>query len=269
MTRPTSPISWIRATLAAALCAVGVAAQASVLILGAPQSAAGLSDIQQKIEATGLIGGTVDVFNVGSGTPTLAMLRAYDSVMVFSDAPYANAVTLGDVLANYVDAGGGVVEAAFSHFSAPLRGLSGRFVSQNYDVFNISTNQPSCGSLGVVSMPGSALMVGVHSFDGGPAGTCNKVTLKANTQLVASWTNNQPLLAYRLDHNAPVIGLNMYPVSGDAVNGLWDVTTDGAVLMANALSFVARVNGVPEPGSLALIAIAALAAGAATRRRRA
>src|SRR4029078_2828712 len=51
----------------------------------------------------------VELFNAGAGggsTPTLARLLAYSLVVVHNNADYANAVALGDVLADYQDAGG-------------------------------------------------------------------------------------------------------------------------------------------------------------------
>ncbi|SFS00707.1 PEP-CTERM protein-sorting domain-containing protein [Mitsuaria sp. PDC51] len=259
----------LRASLAAAaLCALGGAAQASVLILGATGQPGGLTDVQSKIAATGVVSGTVDVFNANTGTPTLALLKSYDAVLVFNDTfnkPFASATQLGNVLADYVDAGGGVVEAGLSHATIPFGGLTGRFVTGGYDVFNANNNQNSCGSLGRVADPQSPLMRDIDSFSGGLSALCYRVTPKAGASVVAYWTNDKPLLGYRTDHKGIVVGLNMFPVSGDVQAGLWDSSTDGARLMANSLAFAA--GELPEPGSLALLGIAAVAAGVAGRRR--
>lgn len=249
---------------AAALCAAG-AAQASVLILGAPAQAGALADVQSKVAATGVVSGVVDVFNVATGTPTLAKLQEYSAVLVFSDAKYLNASSLGNILADYVDAGGGVVEAGLSHATVGLRGLSGRFVTGNYDVFNSSTSQNTCGSLGAIADAGNPMLQGVDSFSGGDSAICYRITAKTGATNVAYWTNGVPLLGYRADHNGIVVGLNMNPVSGDVFGGLWDTHTDGALLIANSLAFAA--GELPEPGSLALLGIAAAAAGLASRRR--
>ncbi|HEY1395444.1 PEP-CTERM sorting domain-containing protein [Roseateles sp.] len=259
----------LRTTLAAAaLCATAAAAQASVLILGAPVQAGGLADVQSKIAATGVVSGVVDVFNVATGTPTLAMLTAYDAVLVYNESatvPFASALQLGNVLADYVDLGGGVVEAGLSHATSGFKGMQGRFVSANYDVFNTSNNQNSCGGLGQVVRSDSPLMRDITSFNGGASALCYRLTAKAGAEIVADWSNGQALAGYRMDHNGVVVGLNMFPTSSDVAPGGWNPSSDGALLMANSLAFAA--GELPEPGSLALLGIAALAAGVAGRRR--
>ncbi|HET9300326.1 MAG TPA: choice-of-anchor D domain-containing protein, partial [Candidatus Polarisedimenticolaceae bacterium] len=51
----------------------------------------------------------VDVFDARAGTPTLDQLRPYRAVLLADEIPFASPVALGNVLADYVDAGGGVV----------------------------------------------------------------------------------------------------------------------------------------------------------------
>ncbi|OWQ45724.1 hypothetical protein CDL60_17800 [Roseateles noduli] len=264
---PLLPV--LRSVLAAtALCATALAAQASVLILGATGNVGGLADVQSKIAATGILSGTVDVFNAHAGTPTLALLQSYDAVLVFNDTfgtNFASATLLGNVLADYIDAGGGVVEAGLSHATATFGGMQGRYVTGNYDVFNTNNNQNSCGGLGQVVRADSPLMRDIINFNGGASALCYRLTAKAGAEIVADWSNGQALAGYRVDHKGVVVGLNMFPVSGDAMSGGWSPSTNGALLMANSLAFAA--GELPEPGSLALLGVAALAAGVAGRRR--
>ena len=46
-------------------------------------------------------------------TPTLADLLPYDGVLTWSNASFQDSIALGDVMADYVDAGGAVVVAVF------------------------------------------------------------------------------------------------------------------------------------------------------------
>lgn len=72
------------------------------------------------------------------------------------------------------------------------------------------------------------------------------------TTLVAHWSDGQPLVGAR---DGPVggriVGLNFYPPSSDARGDFWDLTTDGARLMANALLYVASAFAAPPTFSIA------------------
>lgn len=52
-------------------------------------------------------------YGVQSGTPSLAFLEQYDSVLFWSNYYPSDASALGNLLADYVDAGGHVVRATF------------------------------------------------------------------------------------------------------------------------------------------------------------
>jgi hypothetical protein len=81
--------------------------------------------------------GQVDVFNGQAGTPTLDQLQNYDVVVPFSNEHFASATGLGDVLADYQDAGGTVVAFAFDWYSSWA--IGGRWVSGGYSPFNSSS----------------------------------------------------------------------------------------------------------------------------------
>lgn len=67
---------------------------------------------EAELEARGFT--AVDLFNLQGGTPTLAQLTPYDAVLVYTNNPPADPVAAGNVLADYVDAGGGVVLATYA-----------------------------------------------------------------------------------------------------------------------------------------------------------
>ena len=80
--------------------------------------------------------GTVDFFECSAGVPTLAYLSAYDVVVVMSNAYFYDAVQTGNVLADYVDGGGKVIEAVASFATGAGWELAGRFVTGDYEPFN-------------------------------------------------------------------------------------------------------------------------------------
>ncbi|HUJ43334.1 MAG TPA: hypothetical protein VLW52_06985, partial [Opitutaceae bacterium] len=99
----------------ACLMTMAVTVRAQFLILGAPSSSSWNTDLQSTLTATHLLSGGVSVMNVNTSTPTLSTLLNYKAVLVFSDSGgFQDPTTLGNVLASYVNAGGGVVEATFA-----------------------------------------------------------------------------------------------------------------------------------------------------------
>src|SRR5206468_758837 len=90
-------------------------AVAAVAVFGAPGGDSWNEDVRMKISASAVFG-DVEAFLVKSGhpVPTLQNLEAYGAVLVYSDASFNDSQALGNVLADYVDGGGGVVLATFA-----------------------------------------------------------------------------------------------------------------------------------------------------------
>jgi hypothetical protein len=180
--------------------------------------------------------------------------------MVWSSQAFANPAGLGTALADYVDRGGGVVQATFAFcanncFSNPPPpgppgatglGLDGRWQTGGYLAFMESPQYfQRLGGPVYMLVPNPAFLThpildGVSSVDGGTSAWHNASTPTAGTSLIAAWSpTGRPFVGAR---NGPlagrIVGLNMYPPSNDAVLGGWNPATDGARLMANALLFV-------------------------------
>ncbi|MDQ1254643.1 MAG: hypothetical protein QG646_3913 [Euryarchaeota archaeon] len=79
------------------------AAQTKVLLVAA-EDGTNLNTIQTGLQSFQDLS-TVDFFDARYGTPTLAELQGYNSVLVWSDYNFADRNALGDVLADYVDGG--------------------------------------------------------------------------------------------------------------------------------------------------------------------
>jgi len=89
----------------------------------------------------------------------------------------------------------------------------------------------------VTDIPESPILKGVNSFSGGSESWYDDVYLINSATLVAHWDNGVPLIATLEFGDARVVGLNFYPVSGDMRDGFWDSSTDGALIMGNALAW--------------------------------
>ena len=78
-----------------------------------------------------LTGATVDYFDARVATPTATLLAGYQAVFTWPDYPYQDPCAFGDVLADFVDAGGRVVLGAFSTFTLG-NSLDGRIMGSSY-----------------------------------------------------------------------------------------------------------------------------------------
>jgi hypothetical protein len=74
-------------------------------------------------------GMTVDYYDSRAGTPTLAELAPYMAVFTWVNYPYSDTVAMGDVLADYVDAGGIVILGQWCVDTGQLNDLEGRIMT--------------------------------------------------------------------------------------------------------------------------------------------
>ncbi len=162
----------------------------------------------------------VDLFDAQAGTPTLAQLQQYNIVVPYSDNPFLDGATLGNNLADYVDAGGIVVQYGFSHYGpGQPYGVNGRWLTGNYNPYNYSTNlQPNAFSLGTHNA-GHPLMAGVTMLNSNFA---NIVTLAAGATEVAQNNLGNSLVAYRpVSGGHTTVGVTAYVGSDAAQSGDW------------------------------------------------
>ncbi len=193
-------------------------------------------DVADKIKGTGKFPGNIDLFNTATGTPTPEQLAEYAVVMTFTDARSQNADLLGDRLADFVDAGGGVVQAVFSwHTAIPL---GGRWRSGGYSPLTYASQAQGVPlTIGTRYEPDHPVLDDVATFNGGSASYHNTGTYAPGAIKIADWSNGKPLVAEMPGENGCIIGLNFYPPSGSVRGDLWDINTDGAHLLANAVVY--------------------------------
>jgi hypothetical protein len=202
------------------------------------------ADVKAKLDGTGAFT-KVDLFDAISKTPTADELAAYEAVLTYSYNSYANSTALGDLLADYWDAGGRVVIAACANEKEPF-GLTGRWLSGGYHLFNLTgemTEKVENGPLAKVK-PDSPLLVGVENLTAENGFRVPDEPVSGAVVVARGGTSGDPLIVQGEKDGRNLVALNFYPPSATAYststsspynNYLW--VGDGAAIMRNALLF--------------------------------
>jgi Stigma-specific protein, Stig1 len=207
--------------------------------------AASTFDLQTKLTATGAFS-QVDFVDVNSTTPTLAAMKAYDAVVVYTYFSVTQA--FGDNLAGYFEAGGGVVLCDYESQEIGTYALKGRFATD----YTLSTQTAKAAflstkvTLGALLEPTSPLLNGVTTFGIQSTSPYHLPTAqfnKPNTFIVAQYSDMSPAVVrgtVTTPGGAPrnLVEINSFGMSsnGNSTYG-WDAITDGAKLFRNALLF--------------------------------
>ncbi|MCB0597479.1 MAG: HYR domain-containing protein [Lewinellaceae bacterium] len=205
-----------------------------------------MADIQSKLISDPRFS-TVDVHDITLlGVPTLAQLQNYDAVLAFVDGANPPAA-YGTVLKDYADAGGAIVNMASSNIinNVANYALSGTWPGSPYPLITTGGSASGTATLGTVYDAAHPTMQGVASFNGGTfSGRNNTNTLIGGATRIADWSDGNPLVVVGEGlgpNSVRRAALNFYPPSSDVFAGLlWNSSTDGALLMANALYWVAN-----------------------------
>lgn len=198
--------------------------------------------ICNKLRAAGLP--HVDGIFAQKRIPTLEELQKYCGVLVYSynSSAFLDGSLMGDLLADYVDNGGGVVVTVFTNCNNLRNGfLKGRFLEGNYHPILPARQHDTNGkrplSLGRVHDPVHPIMAQVKNIDGGKSSFFCPGAVQPGAKLVSDWSNGVPLVVDLAKNKGTVVGLNFFPPSCDTGDPrFWNANSDGAILMANALA---------------------------------
>lgn len=176
-------------------------------------------------------------FSALTSTPALTTLMDYDAVLAFTYYTPADATALGNVLSEYANIGHRVVIAThgFEHGGSWNTGIYGQIYTGNYMPFTTSPDSLNDGPkvLGA-DLPASPVLVGVKTFVGPATSPRQVVDVAPGATLVAHWVDSAltPLVATK----GNIVGLNFLPVSDTFPLYGYDADSDGAILIANALT---------------------------------
>lgn len=179
----------------------------------------------------------VGMFDAYYGTPLLGQLQQYDIVYAFSNDPWFDAVAMGNVLADYEDAGGVVVVGTFAWNNMGGWLLQGRWMTGGYSPYEASDQTTFSLDTANITDPSHPLMQGVNSLS---VFYRSVLTLASGATSVADWTDGSPAVAYQVNNGHTGVAINAYlgerapnPFSGDwgrvIVNaGRWLTNCQGA-----------------------------------------
>jgi hypothetical protein len=202
-----------------------------------------VDDVRTKLEAFGVFA-EVDEFDATAGTPSLLLLRNYDAVLVMPDMDTDDPAALGDVLADFVDSGGGVVLSQFVMDHVAFQDW-GRFEDEDYFVISPGGAASGGGPFGMTVLDGShPILDGVSTFSGGTSSYRTVgATVPVEYDLLAIWDDgaSTPLVAVGTIGGTRRADLDFYPPTSDTGRSDFvDPSTDAMRIVANALRWVAR-----------------------------
>jgi hypothetical protein len=134
----------------------------------------------------------VDSFDSSAATPTPEVFATYDVVAESGDSDYLDNALYGDRLADYIDAGGIVVQYAYDNWDRPTAHPTGRFESGGYPPFIPGPDDALTTAFGEILVPGSPLLADVPAFT-----TSDNTTpdLAAGATLLAKWNDGRNAIA--------------------------------------------------------------------------
>jgi hypothetical protein len=215
-----------------------------VLVLGSDAVPQNITDLRNKIAAAGNFA-AVDQYNSYTGTPTLALLKNYSCVFLYHNYQPQDATTLGNNLAAYMDAGGGVVTCPGDGCTNGTDfSVKGNFNTNTYRVFGLgNVISIDSYSLGTVQLPSHPIMQGVTSFSGTGNLGSDASNLISGAYVIASYSTGTPLIGAK-EHigaqNARNVFFNTFP----------PYTAGGANIMVNAINWAAQGITITQTAGL-------------------
>ncbi|MGB9724011.1 MAG: S8 family serine peptidase [Chloroflexia bacterium] len=182
----------------------------------------------------------VAVWDNAQGTPTAADLAPYDVVIFGNDYTWESAgldkTAFGNALADYIDAGGKVIESMYAQSCFDQWGFAGRYMTDGYSPFTCATGDNWNPDTMSVLQPTHPVMQGVTSI-GDNWGHQNP-GLRAGAELLARWsTSNYNAVAV----NENVVALNQLIFH----QANW--TGDVPILLHNAIVWLSPSPWVDVP----------------------
>jgi hypothetical protein len=178
----------------------------------------------------------VDTFDGTAGTPSASSVATYDLVVSLGDSTYDDPALWGDRLADFIDAGGVVIQFAYDNWESDGAHPTGRYESGGYAPFVPGPDDALETSLGTILVPDSPLLAGVPTF----TTTDNTTpTVAPGSTLLAKFTD---------DRNAIATKGHVVSVAASPQDGSLDPMSAASQLAVNALSVLEPTPAGPPTG---------------------
>ncbi|KAJ6235140.1 btb (poz) domain-containing 2a-related [Anaeramoeba flamelloides] len=199
----------------------------------------------------------ISFIDVSEIIPSFYELRRYDSIFLYSSIdPFFDPIKIGNILAEYVKDGGGLVMCSYralikNALKYKKAELQGNLFEQNFiPISKGELRKEARGFLGNILEANHPIVEGVKEFNGG------SLSYRINCQInyegepcylkeIAKWDDQKPLIvAKQLKPNyGKVVALNLWPVSGEIGStksryAFWLPSTHGKLIIANSLNYV-------------------------------
>jgi subtilisin family serine protease len=169
--------------------------------------------------------GTLDILDGTTSTPNVDYLLQYDVVVLASKSGFADSTTLGNNLADYVDAGGRVILLVATFGTGGGYTLDGRIITPTYLPLAMGEGGSDSTAVSIVNHP---ITQGVNSLSA--ALPVMSFTTQGNGQSLGTYDTGYLIGAYNPDK--PIVAINVFPE-----DGYWN--GDLIRLVGNALDWVA------------------------------
>ncbi|MEW6499122.1 MAG: dockerin type I domain-containing protein, partial [Cyanobacteriota bacterium] len=185
-------------------------------------------------------------------TPTLSELQMFDGVLVFGWYTWDNPTAVGNVLADFVDNGGRLMVGGVANSSDGSWQIAGRFNTQNYWLIKpINSDYTGIYSMGTVYHPEHPIMSNVNSVLTGAKLKSGAVVNPGTTRL-ANFTDGTPLAVVKEQDGNRRVDISFAVITNRVSQYGIDTTSDGELLVINALEWLAKDWILAIPRSLVI-----------------
>lgn len=129
-----------------------------------------------------------------AATPSAADLAGYDVIVSIGDSNYQDQALWGDRLADFVDAGGAVLQTAYDNWDSGRAHPAGRWETGGYAPLLNGNNDNTSVTLGEIVIPNHPLLEGLGTF---PNGDNTTTPLAPGATLVAKWSDGRNAIAFK------------------------------------------------------------------------